>query len=184
MAAGPQESGSSTTPSSSTNSSLPQDPKRPASNERKHAPANLYPQNSGDDISFLDLIRSVKLEEFWTIQEKPCVRDALLAGITGGFLAGGGRAALGGRAGLVAAIPKAANWAVGAMVGTSIGAYEFCQYRRRLEIQGMQRVAEVIERKKVEKARRLKEEAEARRKAEEERMAEERRRQSRWWKIW
>lgn len=70
------------------------------------------------------------------------------------------------------------------MVGTSIGAYEFCQYRRRKEIEGMQRVVEIIERKKAEKARRLKEEADAKKKAEEERIAEEKRRQSKWWKIW
>lgn len=69
------------------------------------------------------------------------------------------------------------------MIGTSVGAYEFCQYRRRKEIEGMKRVVEIIDKKKAEKERWLKEAAEAK-KVEEERLAEEKRRQEKWWKVW
>lgn len=95
MAAGPQDSSSTTTPSSTSNPTQPLDPRR-SINYQKNASANIFPQNSGDDISFFHLVRSITLEEFLSIHKKPCVRDALLAGITGGFLVGGGRAALGG----------------------------------------------------------------------------------------
>ena len=42
-------------------------------------------------------LKTVKLEDFKTIHQKPCVRDALLTGICVGFGAGGVRATLGGR---------------------------------------------------------------------------------------
>lgn len=91
---GPQDSNSTTAQSSPTNSTQSQS-SQSSTKDQKHASANVF-ANSGADLSFFDLIGSIKLEEFWTLHKRPCVRDALLAGITGGFLVGGGRAALGG----------------------------------------------------------------------------------------
>lgn len=45
----------------------------------------------------------------------------------------------------------ACSWAVGTFVLGSAAMYEFCQRKRRLEREGMQRVVEVIDRKKSEK---------------------------------
>lgn len=45
----------------------------------------------------------------------------------------------------------ACTWAVGTFCLGSAVMYEFCQRRRQLEREGMQRVVEVIDRKKLEK---------------------------------
>lgn len=49
------------------------------------------------DVKILDQVRSIKLDEIQNFHRKPCVRDALLAGISSGFAVGGVRAVLGGR---------------------------------------------------------------------------------------
>ena len=114
MAADSQESGHS---SSLANATLNQNSKEP-SNEHGHdrrtyetfAPppspppnANLLPGGTENtaggrmpELTLLGVFRSFTLEDFQTIHRKPCFRDALLAGISGGFLVGGVRAVLGG----------------------------------------------------------------------------------------
>ena len=54
------------------------------------------------EASYFDALRSVKFADFQEIHTKPCVRDALLTGIGGGFGIGGVRAVLGGRLDLIA----------------------------------------------------------------------------------
>ena len=51
--------------------------------------------------------------------------------------------------------------------------YEFCQYRRHQERAGLQRVVEIIDRKKAQKEREMEERREELRKAEEKAAAEE-----------
>lgn len=46
--------------------------------------------------------------------------------------------------------------------------YEYCQRRRHLEMQGMKRAVEVIDRKQAEKQKKLEEARAVRRKAKEE----------------
>ena len=46
--------------------------------------------------------------------------------------------------------------------------YEYCQRRRQLEMQGMKRAVEVIDRKQAEKQKKAEEARAARRKAKEE----------------
>lgn len=65
--------------------------------------ANLFPggtQNTAGgrqrDVTPGEVVSSIKLEDFTKVHRQPCVRDALLTGILGGFLLGGGRAVLGG----------------------------------------------------------------------------------------
>lgn len=69
-------------------------------------------------------------------------------------------------------------------VGSSILAYEACQYRRRVEKDGMMRVAEVIERKKQLQEQRLAERRERHVRAQEEAAAAaaaEKAKKSSWW---
>ena len=48
------------------------------------------------EASYFDALRSIKPSDFQEVHKKPCVRDALLTGIGGGFGIGGFRAILGG----------------------------------------------------------------------------------------
>ncbi|KAI9833826.1 MAG: hypothetical protein M1826_006349 [Phylliscum demangeonii] len=128
-------------------------------------------------MTFLEVLRSLPLAEIRNVHRKPCARDAFLTGISGGFLVGGVRAILG------APIPKAANWAAGTMVIASVVSHEYCQYRRRLEIERMKYAVELMERKKLERERiKAAEEAESR--AREAELAEAQRKQQRWWSGW
>jgi cytochrome c oxidase assembly protein subunit 20 len=87
--------------------------------------------------------------------------------------------------GIVAPIPKAANWAVGTFVFSGLGAYEFCLYRRRLERAHMKRAVDIIDRKKAEKEAQAEERRKERRRLKEEadRKAEEEAKRSKW-KFW
>lgn len=86
-----------------------------------------------------------------------------------------------------APIPKACNWAVGTFCLASFGMHEFCQRRRVLEQNTMKMAAEIIERKKLEKAKKAEEARKARRKAKEEAdrlKEEEEQRKNKGWKYW
>ncbi|KAG7006183.1 hypothetical protein G7Y79_00016g041680 [Physcia stellaris] len=48
------------------------------------------------DASLLDAMKTIRLGDLKEVHKKPCVRDALLAGIGLGFGAGGIRAVMGG----------------------------------------------------------------------------------------
>ena len=150
--------------------------------------ANALPAASGlntaggkpKEASLFDALRSIRMSEFKEVHKKPCVRDALLTGIGGGFGIGGVRAILGGMSlsllwtGLgsiltdIAPVWKTCNWAVGSFVFGSFLMYEFCQRKRLLERQGLKRAVEVIDRKKTEKQMKAEEARAARRKAKEE----------------
>lgn len=66
--------------------------------------ANALPGGAGlntaggraKQASYFDALRRIQLSDFQEIHKKPCVRDALLTGIGGGFGIGGVRAILGG----------------------------------------------------------------------------------------
>ncbi|CAF9924352.1 MAG: hypothetical protein ALECFALPRED_002732 [Alectoria fallacina] len=66
--------------------------------------ANALPGGAGlntaggrmKEAGYFDALRRMKLSDFQEVHEKPCVRDALLTGIGGGFGIGGVRAILGG----------------------------------------------------------------------------------------
>lgn len=62
---------------------------------------------------------------------------------------------------------KACSWAVGTFCFGSFVMYEFCQRKRQLELQGLRRAAEVIDRKKTEKQIMAEEARAARRRAED-----------------
>lgn len=50
-----------------------------------------------------------------------------------------------------ARIWTACNWAVGAWVFGSVGMYQYCQYKRQMEKEGMTRAMEILSRKDMEK---------------------------------
>ena len=63
---------------------------------------------------------------------------------------------------------KTCNWAVGSFIFGSLSMYEYCQRKRFLEMQGMKRAVEVIDRKRAEKTKKTAEASEARMNAKEE----------------
>lgn len=147
--------------------------------------ANALPAGAGlntaggrtREATYFDALRSIRISDFQEMHTKPCVRDALLAGIAGGFGIGGVRAILGGRFTFlhvlimmlinIATVQTACNWAVGSFVFGSLSMYEYCQRRRQLEMQGMKRAVEVIDRKRLEKKKKA-DEARAARTAKED----------------
>lgn len=66
--------------------------------------ANALPAGAGQNTAgvkvpeagVIDALKSIKSNEFKEVHKKPCVRDALLTGIGGGFGIGGVRAIWGG----------------------------------------------------------------------------------------
>ena len=66
--------------------------------------ANALPAGAGlntaggrtKEAGYFDALRSIKASDFQEVHKKPCVREALLTGIGGGFGIGGVRAILGG----------------------------------------------------------------------------------------
>ncbi|KAH0285499.1 hypothetical protein KCU62_g7466, partial [Aureobasidium sp. EXF-3399] len=100
---------------------------------------------SAADVTLADAAKSIKIEDFANLPKKPCVRDSLLTGITAGFVVGSSRAIW------RAPVQSAANWAVGTFVIGSAGMYQYCQYKRMAEKEGMTRAMEIIDRKQVER---------------------------------
>ncbi|KAL7272627.1 hypothetical protein RUND412_004553 [Rhizina undulata] len=144
-------------------------------NANEFAPRKPYP-------SLTEGFKTVKLEDFKTVHMQPCVRQSLLYGIGSGFAFGGLKIVLG------APVPKAANWAAGTFAGASLVVYEYCQYRRSKEKEGMKRAVEIIDRRKAEKEKKLREKKEAEALLAAERAAAEEARKlaesRRWYKFW
>ncbi|KAL9103951.1 MAG: hypothetical protein Q9163_001057 [Psora crenata] len=132
--------------------------------------ANVLPGGSSNtaggktkEASIIDAIKSIHLADFKEVHKKPCVRDALMTGIGAGFGIGGVRTILGGKLPHLtyntsiilltwtATVLGACNWAVGTFCFGSFLMYEYCQRKRYLEMQGMKRAVEVMDRKKTEK---------------------------------
>ena len=106
MAADTREDATST-PSESSKSTTP--PSEGAAHEPYAVPvappnANVLPRGAGlntaggrtKEATYFDALRSIKFSDFQEVHKGPCVRDALLTGIGGGFGIGGVRAILGG----------------------------------------------------------------------------------------
>lgn len=131
------------------------------------------------DANVIDVIKTIKPGDFKEVHKKPCVRDAFLAGIGLGFGMGGIRTIMGGTSTKrssplvymltdTVSIFNACSWAVGTFCFGSAAMHEFCQRRRKLEREGMQRVVEVIDRKKTDRQKRAEDARAAKRQAKEE----------------
>lgn len=146
------------------------------------ATANNPRDNDGKDVTVSGVIKSLSFENIKSFYKAPCARDSLLLGIGGGFAGGGLRSILGGMSSVqgfvgswltirlgTRSLSVAANWAVGAFAIASVASYEFCQRRRRMELDGMKQAAELMKELKIKKEREKRKAVEERRAAEEER---------------
>jgi cytochrome c oxidase assembly protein subunit 20 len=118
----------------------------------------------------------------------PCVREAFLQGGPAGAFVGG-----------VSWIIQRPLWSslqlgVGTFMAVTIAGYQYCQFQRGKEKEGMKAAVRIMEEKNEEKwkrreemrAKQLKrrEEEDAKRRAEEARLEEERRRRRSWFRFW
>ncbi|ROW07252.1 hypothetical protein VMCG_03804 [Cytospora schulzeri] len=120
--------------------------------------------------------KMIKPEDLLKVHQAPCSREGFLTGIGSGAAVGFIRYIAG------APIPKSANWAVGSGVGLSILAYEYCQYKRRVERTNMKRVVEVVSKKQAE-VKKQEEEKQMQLKAAQEEAARKAA-EKKWYKPW
>lgn len=94
----PAEPSKSTTSSSNTISPTPYIvPAAPPNDNALPAGAGLNTAGGRTrQAGYFDALRSIQLSDFQEVHKKPCVRDALMTGIAGGFGISGVRAVLGG----------------------------------------------------------------------------------------
>ncbi|KAF2738254.1 hypothetical protein EJ04DRAFT_409012, partial [Polyplosphaeria fusca] len=130
------------------------------------------------EITYWSVVRQLGPEYYLTYHKRPCVRDSLLVGIPTG-------AVIGGLAGVLRRpVWTACTYAWFSWIGASVLSYEYCQYWRSKEKEGIRQMRELMEKKKVkvearrEERRRLKEERD---RLEEERKEAERRKS---WSYW
>lgn len=139
----------------------------------------------GETSLFREATKDIKARDVLQIHQLPCVREALLQGMTAGLLVGAGRWILG------RALMSCANWAVGTFVPVSVGGYQYCQYQRQRERNGMRAAVKIMDEKTEEKRKRMEErkEAAAKKREEEKRLKEEEEKRNRgrlgsmlmWW---
>ncbi|CUS09662.1 unnamed protein product [Tuber aestivum] len=141
--------------------SIPLDPEK--SPTAPNATPNDYAATQPATLS--EAVKTIHTEDFKKVHLQPCVRNAFLYGIIAGFAFGGLKLVL------RAPVPNAANWAAGTFAGASAVTYETCQYRRQKERAGVQKVVEIIDRRKAEREKALTERREASRRAAVERAA-------------
>lgn len=137
------------------------------------------------EVTVLNALRRVNPAEFTSLHHQPCVREAFLQAFAAGFLVSGITVITGRPVG------KAVNNFVWAFLPTSVVGFQYCQYQRGREREGMRQAIKIVEQKKEERAKMM---AERREKwlalKEEKRLAEEREEaqriesEKRWWKIW
>ncbi|KAI5806290.1 hypothetical protein EDC01DRAFT_626374 [Geopyxis carbonaria] len=128
--------------------------------------------------SITDGFKTIQWNDFKKVHQQPCVRDSYLLGMGTGFGIGGLRFVLGG------GVPKACNWAVASFVTSSLISYEFFQYRRNKEKEGVRRAMEIIERKRLEKETKLLERKQKALQEAKDKVAREALQQKPWYKIW
>ncbi|KAF2234741.1 hypothetical protein EV356DRAFT_514879 [Viridothelium virens] len=157
---------------------------------RRPQSANVMPggtQNTAGGqvkpVSAVDAAKTIKLEDFREIHKKPCVRDTFLTSIPSSLAIGAVWAVLG------APVKKATNWAAGAFCAISFFSYEYCQFRRGMEKDGMRRAVQVMDEKRADREAKMKAAREERRKAKEEADRQEEERKKSWrpwngWKFW
>ncbi|KAH8174932.1 hypothetical protein LIA77_06351 [Sarocladium implicatum] len=92
-----------------------------------------------------DAVSTINTDSFWTLPQKPCVRQSLLTGI------GAGAAIVGLTVVVRGGLRKALN--VGVFSGITItgGSYENCRYQKRMEAANMKRAVDVVREAKLQK---------------------------------
>ncbi|KAK0384495.1 hypothetical protein NLU13_8581 [Sarocladium strictum] len=85
-----------------------------------------------------DAVASINKDSFWSLPQKPCVRQSLMTGI------GAGAAIIGVAMVARGRLRKAINTGVYSGVGITWASYEYCQYQKRQEAANMKRAVEVV----------------------------------------
>ena len=147
-----------------------------------------------DKNMLVDAVKTVKWQDFMTVHQQPCARDGFVTGIAGGGATGALMWVIGSMSNhfltifitmltqCLEPVARATNWAVLGFVFMSFGAYEICNYKRKVEKTGVRMMHEVME----EKRQKQKEQKELA-KAEAERRKREREEEWKrrpWWRKW
>ncbi|KAF1352348.1 hypothetical protein BDV97DRAFT_292984 [Delphinella strobiligena] len=140
------------------------------------------------DVGVVDAAKTITKEDWTKFHRKPCVKDSFLTGIGTGAAVGGVRAIW------RAPVMVACNWAVGTFCFGSFAMYQYCQYQRLAEKEGMKRAIEIIDRKGLErkqKEARMERARELRRQRKEEednqayaKLRGEDQQSKPWYKVW
>ncbi|KAF2018506.1 hypothetical protein BU24DRAFT_491458 [Aaosphaeria arxii CBS 175.79] len=132
-------------------------------------PANIMPggmthtaggkaAEAAQDLTYFQAIKQLGPGYYLNFHKRPCVRDSQLTGIGAGFI-GGSLAGI-----LRRPLMQCCNIAVYSWLGFSCASYQYCQYQRSKERDGMRQARELMEAKRANiEAKRA-----ARRKAREE----------------
>ncbi|KAG8162812.1 hypothetical protein KVR01_007290 [Diaporthe batatas] len=140
----------SASPSSPNNQPTPGDEQARRAAMERYAEVSLksVPLPEGVDpnkrATVGEAFKTIKSDDILKVHQAPCSRDGFITGIGSGAAVGFLRYIIG------APVPKSANWAVGSGVAMSILAYEYCQYKRRVERANMKRVVEVVSKKQAD----------------------------------
>ncbi|CAG8461973.1 5405_t:CDS:2 [Racocetra persica] len=99
---------------------------------------------------FAEIMKNLSIDDFKNVGKMACFRGSLLNGIGGGATIGALRYMLKG------SILSASNWAVGSFFLISMGSWEYCRRKRRLQHESMlvvvQKLNELKRKKTQEKA--------------------------------
>ncbi|CEG83106.1 hypothetical protein RMATCC62417_17078 [Rhizopus microsporus] len=98
-----------------------------------------------DSPSFVDALKTIKLEDFKDINKIPCSRNALLYGMAAGVAMGAVRFMS------KRMIPTSANWAVGTFCGVSAISFEMCQMDRRQKLEKLRMIVKATDSERNEK---------------------------------
>lgn len=149
----------------------------------------------------------LKMTDFTGLPSRPCVRESALTGLGSGFALGGVRFILRGMAlsryllsafnqermmltTIVASVFTACTWFVTGTCVVSGIMFQYCQYQRNAERDGMMRAVEILNKKEMEKKARdayKEKQREARRELKEKELEEKYtklREAKPWWKVW
>ncbi|KAF2122519.1 hypothetical protein BDV96DRAFT_481771 [Lophiotrema nucula] len=163
------------------------DPDNDQPRAQPKGPANTMPGGmahtaggkTNEELTYFQVVRNLGPDYYLNFYKRPCVRDSQLNGIAAGFV-GGGIAGI-----LRRPVYICTNWGVGTWCAVSCLSYQYCQYWRSKEKDGINQMKEIMEKKRAN----IEAKREARRKAkdehdrlEEERRREEQRRRS--WGYW
>lgn len=123
------------------------------------------------EVSVREALKDSRPSDILKIHQQPCVREALLQGMSLGGLLGGGMWIVG------RPTWKALNVAVWTSLAVSIGGYQYCQIQRAREKQGMKLAVQIVEEKREEQRRKMEERREAVTKSKKEEEEERRTRE-------
>ncbi|KAF2266188.1 hypothetical protein CC78DRAFT_531846 [Lojkania enalia] len=141
--------------------------------------AGGYVNSEDHDLTYFEVVRRLGPDYYLNFHKRPCVRDSQLNGIAAGFMG------LGVGAILRKPVMMCCNYAVFTWVGVSCASYQYCQYWRSKEKDGIRQMNDLMAKKRAS----VEAKREARRKAKEEqdRLTEERRKEEerkRTWSYW